>query len=148
MATEQVYQLLDGKHYQNGKEYTRGDKIRTAMPLQAMFPNKFVLVQADDVLPQPVTPPPQRIDEDEEERSEPTHEQASSQAPAPPKAHFDTTDARDVTTDFPGAMENGWTVMKGKKDYFILDSMEGNSLTEQTFSSKAKVNEFLASFAG
>lgn len=138
---EKTYQLLSGHFHHEGIEYKPGDRIRTKVPLTELFPNKFVVSHTDDV-PSADRKPAKTANEKEspstDEKPQETAEEKQS------AAEVDLTDAKDVTTDFPQAMENGWTVMKLKKGYVVLESMAGSALSD-LLSSKAKVNEFLES---
>lgn len=124
------YVLTGGRHAEqvDGEQVilTKGDTIKTDSDLIKRFPNKFELA------------PGQKVAGETSGKSVDTSSQGASD-----------TDARgeDVTAQFEGAEDNGLSVFKLKKKFYVYDDEAGEVLGNGDGVKKADAKEVVESIA-
>jgi hypothetical protein len=115
------YKLLLGTHMHHGERLKAGDVIESAYDLTKVFVNKYVRVDdfAAPVASQGDNPAPGRP---VRHPAGPGRPQAKPQAPpAIQKSATDVALGRDVTKNFPQAVDEDFKVYKKGTVYFVYD---------------------------
>lgn len=133
-----LYRVLSGATNIDGRTYSKDETVETHLPLDKMFVNAFERVDAGQA-PAPVqSPAPAPM----------TTPAPARRARANPSATSATSATRpkgkDVTADFPLAVEQDFLVFKTGRELFVYDSDDlTRPLNEKGITKQSEVAKFI-----
>ena len=130
------YRVKTGKHDQFGKVYCKGDVLDTDMDLIAMFPNKFEKVSKET----PITKAPAAPTD-----ITPMVPQKNPPAPVPSSEEDDKDRGKDVTKNFPDAVDMDFKVFIQKHKHYVYDMDNMEKPVNPKPLKKAEVKKFIES---